>query len=69
MKKLVIKESESGFCYDVFERFCGSETDNLIFIGFSKKYYTINKVKNWLRTYSSLYSSRKCKILVEKLKK
>lgn len=51
MKKYVIKNSESGIAYDVYERVDGKpEQDKLIFFGFLKEDYTIALVKYWLIT-------------------
>lgn len=49
-KMYVIKNSSSGHCYDVYERFSDG-CEKLAFIGFSKDDYTIASVKRWLTSY------------------
>lgn len=64
MKTLVIKYNKVVNCYDVYERFYGSENDKLVYIGFSADDYTLNDVKRFIRTSRRCYI--KSKILVEK---
>lgn len=64
MLTLVIKYNEVVNCYDVYERFYGPESDNLIYIGFPLDDYTVNDVKRFIRTSRRRFKN--CKIVVEK---